>query len=339
MHLHFTSEQRYSLTWFACPFACRYSALNRYTHSAMVLVWATVIAGVLGLAFGSFLNVCISRWPEEKSVLKPRSYCSSCERTLAWWENIPLLSWLVLRGRCRTCQASIGWRHPLVELAVGGLWAFSVWQMLSQTPQQDLASLSYIDLANGFARLVFIWLLVGLAAMDAENLWLPDRLIFPGIVLGFLLVVARAALETYYYNGPDFDWWRHRTGTEVAFWFLAVVISGGVLAAIRFLYKLVRNKEGIGFGDVKLMAMLGGWLGAPWIGYPFLKIALLALGVGVIAAATYALILLANPAVRASPEAWAEKKLPLGTFLCIGGIISGFWGAPIVAAYMNWAGF
>ena len=305
----------------------------------MVLIWATVIAGVVGLAFGSFLNVCISRWPEEQSVLKPRSYCPNCERTLTWWENIPLLSWLLLRGHCRTCQAPIGWRHPLVELAVGGLWAFSVWQMLSQTPQQDFASLSYIDLANGFARLVFIWLLVGLAAMDAENLWLPDRLIFPGIVLGLLLVVARAALETYYYNGPDFDWWRHRTGTEVAFWFLAVVISGGILAAIRFLYKLIRDREGIGFGDVKLMAMLGGWLGAPWIGHPFLKVALLTLGIGVIAAAAYALIPLANPSVRANPETWAEKKLPLGTFLCLGGIICGFWGVPIVAVYTNWAGF
>jgi leader peptidase (prepilin peptidase)/N-methyltransferase len=296
----------------------------------MVRFYATVIAGVVGLAFGSFLNVCVSRWPDEKSVLKPRSYCSGCRRTLAWWENIPLISWLALRGRCRTCRAWIGWRHPLVELAVGGLWAFSMWQMLGQTQQQDFDSLSYIDLVNGFAELVFIWLVVGLAAIDAENLWLPDRLILPGVALGLMLSVTRSALDTYYFSG-DFAVWKHRTGTDFAYWFLGVVISGGALAAIRFLYKVIRRREGIGFGDVKLMAMLGGWLGA--------KVALLALGIGVITAAAYALIPLANPAIRANPEAWAEKKLPFGTFLCLGGIIGGFWGVPIVAAYMNWAGF
>jgi leader peptidase (prepilin peptidase) / N-methyltransferase len=295
----------------------------------MVLIWATVIAGVLGLAFGSFLNVCVSRWPDEKSVLKPRSYCPGCQRTLAWWENIPLVSWLFLRGRCRTCHEPIGYRHPLVELAVGGLWAFSVWHLLTLTPQQNFDALSYIDIINGFAELVFIWLLVGLAALDAENLWLPDRLILPGIALGFMLSVARPALETYYFSG-DYAVWQHRTGTEVAYWFLGVVISAGVVAVVRFLYKLLRGKEGIGLGDVKLMAMLGGWLGA--------KVALLAFGIGVITAAGYGLIALVNPAAHPSRDEWRERKLPFGAFLCLGGIVGGFWGVPIVAAYINWAG-
>ncbi len=296
----------------------------------MVRIYATLIAGVVGLAFGSFLNVCISRWPEENSILKPRSYCPGCQRTLAWWENIPFISWIVLRGRCRICHEWIGWRHPLVELAVGGLWAYSIWQMLGLTPLQNFESLSYIDLANGLAQLIFIWILVGLAALDTENLWLPDRLIFPGIVLGLALSLARSALATYYVSG-DFAEWKHRTCTDLAYWFLGVVISGGVLAVIRFLYQVVRNKVGIGLGDVKLMAMLGGWLGA--------RVAICALAIGVLTAAAFALIPLILPAVRANPKAWAERKLPFGTFLCLGGTVAGFWGIQIVAAYMNWAGF
>jgi len=84
----------------------------------MIRVLGTVFAALLGLAFGSFLNVCLSRWPQDESVAAPRSHCRSCGRTLPWWENVPLLSWLALRGRCRSCKAWIGWRYPLVELAV-----------------------------------------------------------------------------------------------------------------------------------------------------------------------------------------------------------------------------
>lgn len=97
----------------------------------MMRILGTILAALLGLAFGSFLNVCLSRWPEGESVVKPRSHCRNCERTLAWSENIPLLSWLALRGRCRTCGAKISWRYPLVESVVGALWAVIVWQQIS----------------------------------------------------------------------------------------------------------------------------------------------------------------------------------------------------------------
>ncbi len=94
----------------------------------MIRILGTIFAGLLGLAFGSFLNVCLSRWPAGESVVKPRSHCRQCGRTLAWWENVPLVSWLALRGRCRTCRAWIGWRYPLVELAVGIPWAIYGWR-------------------------------------------------------------------------------------------------------------------------------------------------------------------------------------------------------------------
>lgn len=296
----------------------------------MTVALSSLIAGLLGLAFGSFLNVCVSRWPKDQSIASPRSHCDSCQRKLAWWENIPLLSWLALRGHCRTCQARIGWRHPLVELSVGALWAYVVWQTLTSTEVRSFAALSYISLLNAVATLVFVWLLVGLAALDAENLWLPDRLIFPGLLLGILLSVARPALETFYIGG-GFDEWKHRTGVSFSHWFLGIVIPTGLIFIIRHLYRVFRNRDGIGAGDVKLVAMLGGWLWA--------QVALLAFGVGVLAAAAYALVLYANPTMRGDRDSWLEEKLPFGTFLAIGGIVGGLWGVPIVTAYMNWAGF
>jgi leader peptidase (prepilin peptidase) / N-methyltransferase len=293
----------------------------------MVLGLSTLFVGLLGLAFGSFLNVCISRWPDDKSVIKPPSYCPGCERTLAWWENIPAVSWLALRGHCRTCRAPIGLRHLIVELSVGILWAFTAWQTLTSIPSANLGHLSYITLLNGVFRLVFLWLLVGLAALDIENLWLPDRLIWPGIFLGLVLQIGRAAIDAYYTNG-GFDEWKHATGLACSYWFLGFVIAAGLLFVIRFLYGVIRGQEGMGMGDVKLMGMIGGWMGA--------RIAIFAFGVGVVSAAIFALILLTNPAWR---EEWAQTKLPFGAFLAFGGIVAAFWGVPIVMTYMNWAGF
>ena len=295
----------------------------------MTLLLTTVIAGLMGLAAGSFLNVCISRWPEGKSVVKPRSYCPSCERPLKWWENIPLISWLALRGRCRTCRAWIGWRHLIVELAVGGLWAFTAWQTLSASGLAEFAALSYTAMLDGVAQMAFMWMLVGLAACDAENFWLPDRLTFPGILLGFFLSLAHPALDTYYVSG-DFEQWKHRTSLAIAYWFLSVVIPTGIIVIIRYGYRLIRGREGMGAGDVKLMAMLGGWLGV--------KVSLIAFGIGVVTAAAYALVLVANPAMRGQHKPWLEEKLPFGSFLSFGGIIGGLWGVPILAAYMAWAG-
>ena len=294
----------------------------------MIVIYATLIAGLAGLAFGSFLNVCVSRWPDEDSVIKPASYCPHCKRTLKWWENVPVLSWLALRGRCRTCAAPIGWRHLIVELAVGGLWAYTVWQTMSLTPTRSIGALSYTDVLNGVALLIFEWLLVGLAALDAENLWLPDRLILPGVLLGVLLAFARPALDTYYISG-GFDEWKHRTGLSVAQWFLGIVIPTGIMVVIRFAYRVFRNQDGIGAGDVKLIAMLGGWLGV--------KAALLAFGLGVLLAAVYGLLVLTNPTMR-KDDRWQERKLPFGTFLSLGGIVGGLWGVPLVGLYMRLTG-
>jgi leader peptidase (prepilin peptidase)/N-methyltransferase len=289
----------------------------------MIRILATVFAGLMGLAFGSFLNVCLSRWPEGESVVAPRSHCSRCARTLSWWENLPLVSWLALRGRCRTCKAWIGWRTLLVEAAVGGLWALVGWRLAGQFLLADGPStLPPMSLADAIGLPIFCWLLVGLAALDAEYLWLADAVTLPGIALGFAY--------SFYWAGQS-GW---RFVLSAAFWTafgeraLVVVAAAGLILLIRWLYWLVRRREGIGLGDAKLMAMLAAWLGLPG--------ALLAFVLGVSLGTVVALILLVKPA--SSDENWSAKKLPLGTFLCAGGIVSALWGQPLIAAYLRWAG-
>jgi len=290
---------------------------------------------MLGLAFGSFLNTCASRWPEDESAVKPRSHCRSCGRTLCWWENIPLLSWLALRGRCRTCHEPIGWRYLLIEFAVAALWAYSVWQTFAVAPELNAGIITYnaaLAIANGTARLIFLWILAALAVLDAENLWLPDRLTLPGIALGLLLSVTRETLDTFMNYPPSFTVWAHLAiNGIVLYWFVAAVISAGVLLVIRFIYQFFRGQEGIGMGDVKLMAMLGGWLGATQ--------ALLALGLGAICGSLVVLFLLAVPSLRAKFKDMSKTPLPFGTFIVTGGIVAAFWGEEIVATYRHWGGF
>ncbi len=294
----------------------------------MLRIVGTILAGLLGLAFGSFLNVCLSRWPEGESIVHPRSHCRSCGRTLKWWENVPLVSWLALRGRCRTCGASISWRYPLVELAVGALWAISVRPLLGLF--QDPAAPAYLlsgVLLIVVGKMILYWLLVALAVLDAENLWLPNRITLPGAVLGVALHAATAYVGLRFIVG--------RIGQRQIIWSLHYLL--GILAAAllilvtRWLYWLLRRREGVGLGDAKLMAMLAAWLGLPG--------ALLAFFIGVMLGAMVALVLLAAPFARQNKNSWMLTKLPLGTFLCVGGIVSSFWGEPIIRAYMRWAGF
>ena len=290
----------------------------------------TSLAGLLGLAFGSFLNVCLSRWPEGESVMQPRSHCRECGRTLTWWENIPLMSWVALRGRCRTCGVWIGWRYPVVELAVGTLWGMVAWQLISQLENPltvstfTLGSLQ-VDILPAIATAFFLFIMVGLAVLDAEHLWIADAITLPGIVLGLILPFIPESMTT------------SRIGLGGGFWIpfgqrlLATVIGAGIILLIRWVYWLVRRREGMGLGDAKLMAMLGAWLG--------LQGALLSFAIGVLLGAVVGIVILARAGRGENPEGSARAKLPFGTFLCIGGIVSSLWGQPIIAAYLRFAGF
>ena len=288
-------------------------------------ILGTILAALFGLAFGSFLNVCLSRWPQGESIVRPPSHCRACGRTLVWWENIPVASWLVLRGRCRTCGARIGARYIAVELAVGALWAVQAWRFFHTIHSPG----SYLDitLASTAGKALFDWLLVALAALDAEHLWLPDWLTLPGIALGFAM--------TTFFSPLDSSWWPHaQTLQQAAFdSLLAVTFAFVLMLAIRWLYWLVRRKEGLGLGDAKLMALLAAWLGLPG--------ALLAFFLGVVLGAFVAMRMLFLPRLspRLDSETRGAQKLPLGTFLCIGGIVSSLWGQELIRAYLRWAGF
>jgi len=300
----------------------------------MIRIFATAFAALAGLAFGSFLNVCVTRWPADESIAAPRSHCRNCGRKLAWWENVPIASWLALRGRCRTCRAMIGWRYLLVELSVGASWAIIAWQSIGELfAITDALSLpvsfsprfllSLVVTVSG--RMAFTWILVGLAVLDAEHLWLPDAVTLPGIGLGIAITLLRGTpiLSSASLLVP--------LSTRLVGSVLAAVVAAGLILLIRWTYWLVRLREGIGLGDAKLMAMLGAWLG--------LSGALLSFVIGVLLASIAAFVLLALPAARRGSESWVAARLPLGTFLCIGGIVSALGGQPIIAAYMRWAGF
>jgi leader peptidase (prepilin peptidase)/N-methyltransferase len=286
----------------------------------------TILAGLMGLAFGSFLNVCLTRWPAGESVVKPRSHCRNCQRALRWWENVPVLGWLALRGRCQTCGVRIGWRYLLVELSVGTLWAGIVWQFASWNSGGGTVSFSPLGLiehlATPMGKMLLVFLLTGLAVLDAEHFWLPDIVTLPGIAVGIAVTLMRRGPLVA--TGP-FDLSLTVLSLNLAF---AILIAAGLILLIRWIYWLVRRREGIGLGDAKLMAMLAAWLGLPG--------ALLAFAIGVaLGALVGAAILVTRKHDAESP---GLTKVPLGTFLCIGGIITTLWGQPIIAAYLRWAG-
>jgi len=297
----------------------------------MIRILATTFAGFLGLAFGSFLNVCLSRWPAGESIVHPRSHCRNCDHVLAWWENIPLASWLFLRGRCRGCHTAISWRYPLVELMVGLLWASLAWQLLTGPWDPESTTFDYFFAVQfALGRAVLYWLLVALAMLDAESLWLPDLFTLPGIALGFIFTVVE--FVGFRHDSTDaFEAVRFGIYGAILQRILAILAAAALILIIRWLYKLIRHREGLGLGDAKLMALLAAWLGLPG--------ALLAFVIGAVLGAAVALILLANPSARTNPQSWATTKLPFGTFLCVGGIISSLWGQPILTAYLRWAGF
>jgi len=247
--------------------------------------------------------VVLARFPEEESIVSPGSHCRHCDHVLPWWENLPLLSWLLLRGRCRQCRAWIGIRYPLVELGMALLWivcwlkfAASILNAAAQTPLPASVSVSLLELGSSF---VFSWLLVALALLDAEFFWLPDWFTWPGIGIGFVLTMVRTILMQV--SPAQFGqaaWQR----------VLAILAAAGLVLFIRLAYWLVRRVEGMGLGDAKLMAMLAAWLG--------LRGALECFVLSVFGACAAAIIWLAILAIRRDTSNWSKIPLPLGTFLC-----------------------
>ena len=300
---------------------------------------------LFGLLCGSFLNVCIVRLPEHESVVTPRSRCMSCGHQVRWYDNLPVLSWLALRGRCRDCKAGISWRYPAVELAVGIWFAFVVNRFLALgnasewTDFHPMAAYIYWDISKLVGVAILGFLLIGLMVMDWRTQRLPDAFTLPGIGIGFLLVCVQAmflapgegdvVLNTTHQlrlSSPGASQALGNvfmTGTEALVLGRVAAICGAalILLVVRWTYKALRKRDGMGLGDVKLLAMIAAFLG--------FGEAMLALTIGVVTASVYGL------ALAARGKAGAESKLPLGSFLAAGGLFAALFGTRVMDWYMG----
>jgi len=248
-----------------------------------------LLALLFGLLIGSFLNVCIYRWPRDLSVVRPRSHCIACEKIIAWYDNVPLASYFLLRGRCRHCGARIPLRYPVVELLTGVLFFSFVWEL-----GLTLAALKMCTFAA---------ILVGLIFADLKERILPDELTLGGTLLGFLFALWVPVPDTI----AQAILWLLGTPVSGRVQWLAEAAFGAVLPAVflwlaGWLYQRVRHREGLGFGDVKLIAMTGSFLG--------LSGALLTLIAGSIAGSV-----IGYGYIRLRGKDPSTYELPFGTFL------------------------
>ena len=209
------------------------------------------IAALFGLLIGSFLNVCIHRLPRGRSVVRPRSHCVRCRKMIPWYDNIPLVSYIVLGGRCRYCGARISVRYPAVELITAALFFYFVFRL-----GLTAAAAKYC---------IFSAMLVALAFCDLEKRLLPDEFTLGGLLIGIafaLLVPAASDADTvagmlFYLAG----WNASPRVQSVAESLLAAAVLAGILWIAGEVYLKFRGREGLGFGDVKLVAMIGAFLG------------------------------------------------------------------------------
>jgi leader peptidase (prepilin peptidase)/N-methyltransferase len=250
----------------------------------MVLVYPIIVAAAFGAVIGSFLNVCIYRIPKGRSIVWPGSACGSCGHMLAWFENIPIVSYVALGGRCRACRSPISLRYPFVEALTAVMFAGAWW---FYGPGVLLVS-----------RLLLGCTLIVLFAIDLEHQLLPNVITLPGIAAGF----------AFSFVTPP-GWFESIVG---------IVVGGGVLWAVAEGYYLLRREEGLGMGDVKMLAMIGAFVG--W------KLTLVALMMASFAGSIVGVILIA------SRKGGLKYALPFGTFLALGAALA----ATIGPGVLNW---
>jgi leader peptidase (prepilin peptidase) / N-methyltransferase len=262
------------------------------------------VAFLAGLLIGSFLNVCIYRLPRDLSVVRPRSFCPACEKQIAWYDNIPIVSFLVLRGRCRHCHQSIPLRYPLVELATSFLFSTAVFQW------------GVSVLAIKFC--VFSAILVGLIGADLEERILPDEFTIGGIVLGLVFAWFVPLTIGLGYLFSTFT--RNLHVLSLIESVLGALVSSGALWLVGEVYYRLRKREGLGLGDVKMVAMIGAFLGLQGVLLTVIAASLLG-GIG-------GLIYILATGKNAS-----TYQLPFGAFLGLSGLIIGVFGEAIIRWY------
>lgn len=292
-------------------------------------VFFVAAAALFGLLFGSFLNVCIYRMPRGLSVVAPRSACPNCKTPIAAFDNIPVVSWILLGGKCRHCKAPITARYAAVEALTAVMFATCAWYFPA-----PIEAVKYM---------VFSFLLLGLIFTDCENRILPDALTLPGFVIGlvFSLFVPLNGFLEYLY--ADRFSWRVLSFSDAL---LGALLGGGFIWAVGELYFQFRGIEGMGFGDVKLLLMIGAFVGP--------RLTLFTICASSVTAAVIGLLMF--PAIlrrrrnaislkRRFPneherreEAYSSAmrcmRLPFGSFLGASAIFSSFYGERILQWYL-----
>ncbi len=263
---------------------------------------AILLAGVLGAVFGSFANVVIWRFPRGESLSVPGSHCPKCDTPLAWYDNVPIVAWFVLRGRCRTCAEPISVRYPLVEAASAALWILA-WVLYGTT------------IRTPFAIALFYLLLI-LAFIDLDTMRLPNALValLAGVGVVGVTVSQIAGIPAV----PLIDPAKGSALTPVTFALAGLAVGAGLSLGVSLVYMLVRRTAGLGMGDVKLLGVMGLFLG-PYV--------LIALFMGSAIGAIFAIF---SGAMRSG-----KRRIPFGPFLAMGGVLTAAMGPALWAWYMS----
>jgi len=246
---------------------------------------------VFGLIVGSFLNVCICRLPKNESIVSPPSHCPGCSYQIRWYDNIPLLSYLLLRGKCRGCGAHISLQYPLVEL-LNAVLTLLLFLRFGPTP--------------AFAALfLFCSALVVITFIDIEHQIIPDEISLPGVVIGFLLSFVI----------PGHTWLNSLLG---------ILLGGGSLLLVAWAYHRFTGKEGMGGGDIKLLAMMGAFLG--WKAVLFIVFASSLLGS------------VFGVTIMLLQKKDGKLAIPFGPYLAFGAVLYIFYGRPLILWYLGLSG-
>jgi leader peptidase (prepilin peptidase)/N-methyltransferase len=283
----------------------------------MIDILVGIYVFVVGASFGSFLNVCIGRWPEGLSVVKPRSRCPKCGHQIKASENIPLVSWLLLRGRCSGCGVRISIQYPIVELLVGLLWLAAFLQF----------GLTF----TAFRVAVFATVLLGISITDAKHFLIPDGFTVFGVF--FVLLTSFVALylgQSYPFAGP----WDAVLG---------MCVGAGAISIVGWLGEVWLKRPAMGFGDVTLMAVVGAAVGP--------SRSLLTIFMGAVLAPIVLLGVVYPLSARGLADdagqtelpletsgGWRRRELPFGVFLAPAALIALLWGDTIIVWYLRIAG-
>jgi leader peptidase (prepilin peptidase)/N-methyltransferase len=266
------------------------------------LWWAFV--GVWGALIGSFLNVCIARWPMELSVVAPRSRCPRCQRPIAWYENVPVLSWVALGGRCRGCHLSISVQYPAVEVGITLLWIGSF--AIAPSP------------FDGLRLSVFATILAGVAVTDVLYYLIPDGFTVFGLCWTLATSLVGAIIADPGGFAAPYDA------------LVGACVGAGAIAIVGWLGEVILKREAMGFGDVTLMAVVGAALGAPRT--------LLTIFVGAtLGAIIFLLLVLPISWIRSrrAGGAFEPPLVPFGVFLAPAALVTFLWGNALIGWYVG----